>query len=112
LRGLDTEGAVFDSYRQAPADMPRVQTSADAGREALEEAAAVVGALPDDIASRVDHVEVATVDQISLVLRDGRTVLWGSADESALKAEVLVALLDGPGRTFDVSVPGQPTFKP
>jgi cell division protein FtsQ len=112
LRGLDTEGAVFDSYRQAPADLPRVQTSADAGREALEEAAAVVGALPDDIASRVDHVEVATVDQISLVLRDGRTVLWGSADESALKAEVLVALLDGPGRTFDVSVPGQPTFKP
>ena len=48
----------------------------------------------------------------SKVLRDGRTVLWGSADESALKAEVLVALLDGPGRTFDVSVPGQPTFKP
>ena len=112
LRGLDREGVVFDSFRQVPEGMPRVQTSADAGREALEEAAAVVSALPGDIATRVDHVEVATVDQISLVLRDDRTVLWGSADESDLKAEVLVALLDGPGQTFDVSVPGQPTYRP
>ena len=33
------------------------------------------------------------MDQISLVLRDGRTVVWGSADESDLKAEVLAVLL-------------------
>ena len=37
----------------------------------------------------VDHVEVLTVDQITLVLRDERIVLWGSSDDSATKAEVL-----------------------
>ena len=65
-----------------------------------------------DLARQVDHVEVATVDQISLVLRDGRTVVWGSAEESELKAEVLAPLLSSPGQTYDVSVPGQPTIRP
>ena len=52
---------------------------------------------------------MATVDQISLVLRDGRTVEWGSAEQSELKAEVLVPLLKRPAQRYDVSVPGQPT---
>ena len=50
-----------------------------------------------------------TVDQITLVLRDGRQVLWGSAEESDAKARVLVALLKEPAASYDVSVPGQPT---
>ena len=110
LRGLDVDGVVFDDFGPA-AGLPRVQTSADPGRDALREAAAVVAALPDDLARKVDHVEVATVDQIQLVLRDGRTVVWGSADDSALKAEVLAGLLTRPGSTYDVSVPGQPTVR-
>ncbi len=121
LRAVDREGVVFDSYRSAPSGLPRVTTQPGAGREALEEAADVVSALPDDLAERVDHVEVATVDQVSLVMRDGRTVVWGSADDSELKAEVLVAMLadaeapaggaDGPPG-IDVSVPGRPSFLP
>jgi cell division protein FtsQ len=106
------EGAVFDHYRQPPDGLPRVETSPDAGQDALREAAAVVASLPADLARKVDHVEVATVDQISLVLRDERTVLWGSADESELKAEVLGPLLSRPGQTYDVSVPGQATVRP
>ena len=35
--------------------------------------------------------------------------MWGSAEESDAKAEVLAALLEQPGPTYDVSVPGQPT---
>lgn len=112
LRGLDAEGAVFDHYRRPPDGLPRVETALDAGRDALREAAAVVASLPADLARKVDHVEVATVDQISLVLRDDRTVLWGSADESDLKAEVLGPLLSRPGQTYDVSVPGQSTVRP
>jgi hypothetical protein len=47
-------------------------------------------------------------------------VVWGSADDSDLKAEVLVAMLgeaappagtDGPA-DIDVSVPGRPSFLP
>ena len=111
LRGLDVEGVVFREYRSAPEGLPRVETPVDTGRDALVEAAAVVSALPADLTERVDHVEVATVDQISLELRDGRTVVWGSAEESEAKAEVLAALLEQPGTTYDVSVPGQPTIR-
>lgn len=110
LRGLDVDGVVFDGFG-SPKGLPRVETSPDPGRDALREAAAVVSALPDDLADRVDHVEVATVDQIRLVLRDDREVVWGSAEQSDLKAEVLAGLLSRPGSTYDVSVPGQPTVR-
>ena len=62
-----------------------------------------------DLARRVDHLEARSVDQISLVLRDGRTVVWGSADQSAEKAKVLQALLGFDAQQYDVSVPGRPT---
>ncbi|MBB6626339.1 FtsQ-type POTRA domain-containing protein [Nocardioides sp. KIGAM211] len=109
IRGLDDQGVLFRDYARAPAGLPRVQTQGDTRSDALREAARVVGALPRALAGTVDHVEVATVDQITLVLEDGRTVEWGSADESAQKAEVIAALLKRPAQTYDVSVPGQPT---
>jgi len=113
LRGMDAEGVVFRDYATAPPDLPRVESSAATGSEALREAALVVAALPSDLAAQVDHVEVRTVDEISLVLRDERTVEWGSAEESDVKAEVLAEMLVA--RTadhYDVSVPGRPTTSP
>lgn len=113
LRGLDQDGAVFGQYAGPPEDLPRVQAANSAGREALREAAVVVSALPGDLVTRVDHVEVVSVDLVSLVLRDDRVVVWGSAEESALKAEVLAAALrEDLGRSYDVSVPGQVTVGP
>ncbi|WP_426244207.1 cell division protein FtsQ/DivIB [Nocardioides sp. LHG3406-4] len=108
-RGIDSEGVVFREYDRPPGGLPRVQVLATADRDALREAAEVVAALPADLSARVDHVEVATVDQIALVLRDQRRVEWGSAEESAEKASVLAALLEArEARVYDVSVPGQP----
>jgi len=109
IRGMDEAGVVFRDYARPPAGLPHVRTSTDTRSDALEEAARVVAALPVEVSRLVDHVAVETVDQISLVLRDGRTVVWGSADESALKARVTEVLLRQPAKTYDVSVPGQPT---
>jgi cell division protein FtsQ len=111
LQGMDEEGVVFRSYAQAPPDLPRVETGSSTGSDALREAALVVAALPSDLATTVDHVEVVTVDEITLELRDGRLVRWGSADDSDLKAEVLADLLAARPdvEAYDVSVPGQPT---
>ncbi len=109
LRGLDAEGVVFRDYKAVPKGMPRVRPTTGAGTDALREAATVVAALPDDLASRVDYVAVETIDLITLVLRDGREVVWGSADESALKAQVIDRLLAEKGTLYDVSVPGSPT---
>ena len=113
LRGMDEDGVVFRDYAQAPPGLPRVQTGTDTDSDALREAALVVGALPADLAAKVDHVEVETVDEITLALRDGRTVRWGSSADSDLKAEVLAKLLVArKAQTYDVSVPGNPTTSP
>jgi cell division protein FtsQ len=112
LRGLDAEGVVFDDYRKAPPGLPRISSTSQTDPDALEEAATVVAALPRELSTMVDHIEVQTVDQITLVLRDQRIVLWGSSDDSATKAEVLLQLLRQPAKVYDVSVPGQPTTCP
>lgn len=110
LRGLDADGVVFRDYRTAPRGMPRIRPGGAAGTDALKEAATVVSALPTDLAARVDHVEVETVDQITLVMRDQRQVRWGSAEESELKAQVLDRMLTAvKAQVYDVSVPGNPT---
>lgn len=40
------------------------------------------------------------------MLRDGRRLLWGGADDTALKAQAAEALLKMPGSVYDVSRPG------
>ena len=113
LRGLDATGVVFRDYRNPPSGMPRVRPTTSTGADALAEAAGVVAVLPADLAARVDHVEVQTIDQITLVLRDGRQVLWGSAEQSELKARVLPELLAAQrAQVYDVSVPESPITRP
>jgi len=112
LRGMDAEGVVFRDYKRAPPGLPRVETSIGTTSEALREAAAVISALPESLTLIVDHVSVETVDQISLVLKDGRVVIWGSSADSETKAEVLEELLKTPARVYDVSVPSRPTTSP
>ena len=110
LRGMDDEGVVFRDYKNAPTELPRVRTEIGTSAEALHEAAQVISALPTSLARLVDHVLVATVDEISLFLKDGRQVVWGSAEDSETKAQVAAELLeDVKARVYDVSVPTQPT---
>lgn len=111
LEGMDEDGVVFRDYASPPPALPRVQTGISTTSDALREAARVIGALPNDLATRVDNIEVETVDRITLALRDGRTIRWGSSTDSDLKGEVLAKLLAAVphAHTYDVSVPGEPT---
>lgn len=113
LRGLDEDGVLFRSYERPPRGLPVVRMRAATRTDALAEAAEVVGSLPDELARRVDFVEVRTVDTISLKMDGGRTIFWGSADASDAKAEVVDVLLEAAPKasTYDVSVPGQPTTR-
>ena len=111
LKALDDKGVPFGSYAKRPKNLPLVRTDAGTPGEALAEAAKVVDALPADIARRVDAVEVDSVDEIKLVLASGRKVIWGSAEDSDQKAEVLAVLLKQPGNQIDVTVPGRPTTR-
>lgn len=111
--GIDGDGVVFRQYDKMPRGLPRVKVVGDADREALREGARVVSTLDSGLAATVRRVEVETVDRITLVLKGGRTVLWGSGEQSQEKARVLAALLEASDdRRIDVSVPGQPVTSP
>jgi cell division protein FtsQ len=108
FHAMDTDGVLFRDYAKPPPVLPRVVSTEGVNSEALSQAARVIAALPSGLAGRVDHVQVAGIDRISLVMRRGAVVVWGSDAQSALKAEVLTRLLRLPAHTYDVSVPGQP----
>lgn len=113
-RTVDVEGVAFGSFKRAPTDLPRIEAPNSAtvtDPEAVGEAVTVLAALPDEVASRVDHLVLRSADEIELVLRDDRVVRWGGAEGSARKAEVVLALLGQPGTTYDVSVPAQPVVE-
>jgi cell division protein FtsQ len=107
-RAMDSDGVLFRTYAHPPAGMPRVVAPATVSNDALAEAGRVIASLPRGLAARVDHVGVRGIDQVTLSMRSGATVLWGSDAQSSLKAQVLQQLLTHPARTYDVSVPGQP----
>ncbi len=110
LVAMDAGGVLFRRLHK-PDRLPLVRTdslAADTRTAALAQVAEVVTSLAPDIARRVDHVEVSSVDSIMLALRNGDQVRWGSAAASDQKAAVLAALLDIKARVYDVSVPGQP----
>jgi len=71
-------------------------------------AASVLSALPADVLAQVDTIAAKTKDDVSFTLRgNGATVVWGSAEDSSLKAADLGALLkSAPGSSrYDVSSP-------
>lgn len=108
-RLIDAHGVMFRTVPQPRAGLPVMRVGQHP--RAAEEAAAVVAALPRRLAHRVAEVEATTMDSIAFELRDGRRVVWGSAESSALKAKVLGALIERQARVYDVSVPGSPTLQ-
>jgi cell division protein FtsQ len=62
------------------------------------------------VAGDTETVRVTSYDSAVLELTRGRTVMWGSSEEGAVKARVLTALMKAsPGAGhFDVSAPTAP----
>jgi cell division protein FtsQ len=105
----DAEGVMYRTVASPRRRLPVVTVGPDP--QTLPSAATVVAELPPLLARRVSHVRAATIDSIELRLRDGRSVVWGSAESSQLKAEVLESLLRRRASVYDVSVPGAPTLQ-
>jgi cell division protein FtsQ len=100
---LDDTGVQFDTVASPPRGVVRLQGAADdASREA---ALQVVRTLPVALRRVVWVVRASSPQQVSLVLRGNRVVIWGSPDQAAAKAAAALVLLKLPGRTYDVSSP-------
>lgn len=109
---MDDEGVVFRRTPERDASLPVVQAGASAGDDALAEAAKVVAALPASVLTEVKRLTAHTRDSIELRLANHSLVRWGSADDTARKAQVLGVLLENvKASVYDVSVPEQPTTR-
>ena len=109
---LDEDGVQVDEAQEAPEHLPVVNVPIDAeNTRILDGVIAVIDQMPAELRERVQDVEATTEDSIHFVLRDGPRVEWGSAEESALKAEVLAVLLQeaSDAELIDVSAPTLPT---
>jgi len=108
---VDKAGVVFAAKPALPPGV--VEVAVDPGNRALlVELGSVVLALPEDVRDQVASITAATPDSIQLRTRSGITVVWGDATQSALKAQVAVALLDQGAKTsIDVSAPHAPAVR-
>ena len=73
---------------------------------------AVLDELPATVRDRMATVRAETPDSIELDLADGVVIVWGSAEQSPRKAQVLLALMKQPGRVYIVSAPDAPAIRP
>nr|WP_082510000.1 FtsQ-type POTRA domain-containing protein [Leifsonia sp. Leaf325] len=106
---VDSAGVVISSSPERPAGYPLLDTPTPT---ALAAAGEVVRALPADLRASLDSVTAGTRDDVTLQLAGGPSVVWGSADDSVIKATVLARLLAvAPGAAnYDVSSPSSPVY--
>lgn len=108
---VDAEGVAFATVPRLPPGVVRVEADV-ADRPLLVELGVVAVSLPPDLRRQVETIRAASGDGVVVSLRSGTTVIWGDADESALKAEVTATLLDrDPKRSIDVSSPRNPAVR-
>ncbi|MGC0210311.1 cell division protein FtsQ/DivIB [Streptomyces levis] len=119
---VDDEGVRFATVSETPKGVPALElTLSRSGSAAaslrrfgeprlVREAVGVARAVPAAVARGTRTVKVRSYDHISLELKDGRTVVWGSSEKGAAKARALTALMKAArdARHFDVSVPTAP----
>jgi cell division protein FtsQ len=107
---VDAAGVPFTSVADAPKGLVVASISGDDER-LRRDVATVVAALPQALRDRAVLINVATPDSILIELSGGAEVVWGSAENSVQKAQVIAALLSVKASVYDVSSPSHPTTK-
>ena len=107
---VDGQGVIFHDSTTPVRDLLQVATP-DVDNALLADVASVVQALPAELLGKVAGITAVTRDDIVLTLKDRRRIVWGSADSSALKGQVALALLHVSARVYDVSSPQNPTSR-
>ena len=108
---LESSGGDFAIAPPPPGVVRLVTDNPVFGDPVTKDALAVLDTLPPLLRDQAGELRASTLSDISILLLDGRTVVWGSKDDSQRKAAVAIALLSQPGQIFDVSSPDLPTTK-
>jgi cell division protein FtsQ len=108
---VDGSGLDYATVHVAPAGLPKIQLTAIKQKDPRTLAVVhVLTALPAQLRASVIAVSAKTPGSVTLAISGGRTIRWGSADDSAHKSAVLAALMTRPGKVYDVSSPDLPTI--
>lgn len=114
-------GAVADpkSVKLPLIEAPGKAMSQDAFTSVIE----VLSALPSDVRAQMVSATASTPDSVSMILDNGRTVIWGNAEQMQRKADALKVLLTytpqqqpgkpapAPIKEYDVSSPTRPVTR-
>jgi cell division protein FtsQ len=111
---IDAAGVVLGGVDASTAGLPRLD-GVDMGGESFEAIASVLVAAPPSVLEATASISAPSPSDIRLSLRSGQTVLWGGADESQLKADVVAALLEtqdpAVAIVLDVRAPQHPVVR-
>jgi cell division protein FtsQ len=104
---VDAAGVVLSTTTDQPAGQPVLDIAGGTSSSAFESAGLVIRSLPADVRGALTGVRASTADDVTLTLNSGLTVVWGSADDSALKGITLARAIGAnpQAKTIDVTSP-------
>jgi len=106
---IDKFGVAFRQVPKQPAGLALLASAKPVaslrGSPAVLAAVTVLGQLPRQVRGQVITVSATSPDAVTLHLRDGITIDWGSASRPAAKAAELVILMRTKASYYDLSDP-------
>lgn len=92
---VDSDGvSLLESATQPDTSVPLVRFSGDDPKTSAEfrTISTALSAMPSELLAQIKEAGATSTSSITLTLRDNTTVQWGTAEESELKAKVLLSL--------------------
>ena len=92
---VDTDGvSLMESSSEPSTSVPLVRLNGDDPQHSDEfrTISTALSAMPAELLAQIKEASATSTSSITLTLRDNTTVQWGTAQESALKAKVLLSL--------------------
>lgn len=109
---VDPDGVLFAPAPALPPGVVRLQVAHPGpGDPTTRASLAVLADLPAALRGQLRILRAASPSSVTLVLRDGRRVLWGGVGDNDLKVQATAALLKMPGHSYDVSRPAVVTVR-
>jgi len=105
---VDVAGVVLSTSEEQPAGYALIDVSGGTASKAFAAVGTALRTLPAELRGQVAGAAASTPDDIVLQLTGGAKVVWGSAEQSALKTRSLQALMKANpnAASYDVSSPG------
>jgi cell division protein FtsQ len=109
---MDIDGVRLATVTERPADLAGIDLATlAAGERAVTAVMTALHTMPEDVRDQIATAQADTQDSVTFTLRSGATVVWGSSEESARKAEVLSVLVERDAAVYDVSAPRTPVTR-